>query len=167
MGSINFARALRAAMVTVLALNLVLGVALAATGHVALINFGAALFMVGWAAVQTGVIRRMEKREGARGSLPVALLRVITGRRRPDYARIRELEIECELRGGQCTVTRPNGLCCIREKHDDEWHRDGRGEPWRETPLRLIRVKPKVTGRKSVRIHGDAAAYWAYRNHED
>ena len=132
MSRINFVRAIRALMVPFLVLNLVFGVALTATGHVALISFGAALFMVGVMAFQTHIIRRMEKQEGTRGSLPVALLRVIAGRKRPDYAHIRELEIECGLAGSEPRMRKAA--------------RPG------VTPLKLIRVEPKVTGRKPKRF---------------
>jgi hypothetical protein len=32
----------------------------------------------------------------------------------------------------QCPAYRPNGICCIRRRHDDDWHRDGRNQEWRD-----------------------------------
>ena len=31
----------------------------------------------------------------------------------------------------QCPGIRPDGFCCVRRKHDGQWHRDGRNMQWR------------------------------------
>lgn len=96
----NRIRVLRVMMVPFLAWNLFLGAFDAASGSLlALVNFTCVLLLAGVVVLQTCLIRRIEKREEIRGSLPEAALRRAFRRPRRtmtpvDYRLLADLERE-------------------------------------------------------------------------
>lgn len=97
----NRIRVLRVAMAPFLARHLALAALDSAAGRylLVLVNVACALTLVGVVALQTCLIGRIEKRRGARGSLPEAALRRVASRPRTtmtpeDYEHLRELEAE-------------------------------------------------------------------------
>ena len=121
---LQFLRAWRIAEVVILLGNLTIGIWNAVHGHVfSVISFVTVIGLGALIAWQNRVIRRR--------------LAQLNPPPRPDYAAIARMERPIwgkafEHAGGrrQCPAMKPDGLCCVRDRHEDGRHEDGRGDTW-------------------------------------
>lgn len=133
MRAINRWRAFRAFEAVLFAVNLVMFTIDAAVGRSYAFIIPGLLLTAAAICFQTVLIRKLERQEGRRGSLTVALLRAVTGRRLHDDVRIAELERECGIglaprqgAGTLAVAVHPDGVAFAPSEHFAQLAKVGR-----------------------------------------